>query len=419
MIPFVGPSYQLKTKRQAVQRSINLMPTPIESGSGKAAVYLQPVPGLVLFSGEPEADPPGGVEVFMQDFVSHSCNYGFFPASGGKFVLVTDTKGADFSAYGYYLLVVTVDENGEVETETKVEEYSTIGTLQTYFYDGNAYAGPVVENATGDRYMVRINPDTRVVTPIYSHTTHNWQAFNTLVDPSRVIINTLDGVSGATDTAPHKVVSMDDGAVIATVTLPYKLGETLFSNVAQSADSGHYFIVSTANAEAYKCDGTSGTILATYSAVSLVGAGWLLSMVQLVDDKLVLFVVASPSATEVGGVGVLSEAGAVTGLQSFNGIVRPLNKMLYVAASDAFYFIATETAVAAKAYGYDFASLDFEFEEVLDLGFASGQDIGYGTGNFTGSVGPDGSIYMSAFTGFVTLEGYENETYKVFKITPP
>ena len=52
MIPFVGPSYQLKTKRQGVQRSINLMPTPVESGSGKAGVFLAPVPGLRQFSGE-------------------------------------------------------------------------------------------------------------------------------------------------------------------------------------------------------------------------------------------------------------------------------------------------------------------------------------------------------------------------------
>lgn len=50
-IPFVGPSYDLKRRKASVQRCINLMPTPIESGSGKAPSYLAPVPGLVPFVG--------------------------------------------------------------------------------------------------------------------------------------------------------------------------------------------------------------------------------------------------------------------------------------------------------------------------------------------------------------------------------
>lgn len=50
-VPFVGGSYELRRKKADVQRSINLMPTLIESGSGKAAMYLKPIPGLRAFSG--------------------------------------------------------------------------------------------------------------------------------------------------------------------------------------------------------------------------------------------------------------------------------------------------------------------------------------------------------------------------------
>ena len=48
--PFVGPSYDIKVRKADVQRSVNLMPTPVEAGNGKAGVFLKPVPGLVSFS---------------------------------------------------------------------------------------------------------------------------------------------------------------------------------------------------------------------------------------------------------------------------------------------------------------------------------------------------------------------------------
>jgi hypothetical protein len=48
--PFVGPSYDIKVRKADVQRSVNLMPTPVEAGNGKAGVFLKPVPGLVAFS---------------------------------------------------------------------------------------------------------------------------------------------------------------------------------------------------------------------------------------------------------------------------------------------------------------------------------------------------------------------------------
>jgi len=49
MYPFVGPSYTLATRAADVQRSVNLYPAPIESGSGKAQFILQSIPGLTEF----------------------------------------------------------------------------------------------------------------------------------------------------------------------------------------------------------------------------------------------------------------------------------------------------------------------------------------------------------------------------------
>ncbi len=47
MIPFVGPSYRLDLPKVDAQRSVNLYPSIVESGNGKAPVILRSIPGLV------------------------------------------------------------------------------------------------------------------------------------------------------------------------------------------------------------------------------------------------------------------------------------------------------------------------------------------------------------------------------------
>lgn len=49
-IQIVGPSYQLRVRKADVQRSVNLFPAIVESGSGKAPAILQSIPGLTLFA---------------------------------------------------------------------------------------------------------------------------------------------------------------------------------------------------------------------------------------------------------------------------------------------------------------------------------------------------------------------------------
>ena len=55
MVPFVGPSYHLATRKADVQRSVNLFPVMNEVVGGKTEAYLQAVPGLDVFSAVPPA----------------------------------------------------------------------------------------------------------------------------------------------------------------------------------------------------------------------------------------------------------------------------------------------------------------------------------------------------------------------------
>jgi hypothetical protein len=49
MVPFVGQSYQLASRTADVQRSVNMRPVPVESGTGSSAFMLQSNPGMAVF----------------------------------------------------------------------------------------------------------------------------------------------------------------------------------------------------------------------------------------------------------------------------------------------------------------------------------------------------------------------------------
>lgn len=46
---FVGPSYNLDSRPASVQRSVNVMPVPLEPGNERRGWCLLDVPGLILF----------------------------------------------------------------------------------------------------------------------------------------------------------------------------------------------------------------------------------------------------------------------------------------------------------------------------------------------------------------------------------
>lgn len=47
MNPFIGPSYALDSRPASVQRTINLMPVPLEPGNERAGWVFRDVPGLI------------------------------------------------------------------------------------------------------------------------------------------------------------------------------------------------------------------------------------------------------------------------------------------------------------------------------------------------------------------------------------
>ncbi len=47
LLPFIGPSYNLANRRHSVQRTINMVPVPLEPGNERSPWALKDVPGLV------------------------------------------------------------------------------------------------------------------------------------------------------------------------------------------------------------------------------------------------------------------------------------------------------------------------------------------------------------------------------------
>jgi hypothetical protein len=52
-IPFVGPSYNLRRRTASVQRTVNLVPVPVEPGNDRTRWVFKDAPGLAnFFTGE-------------------------------------------------------------------------------------------------------------------------------------------------------------------------------------------------------------------------------------------------------------------------------------------------------------------------------------------------------------------------------
>lgn len=141
-IPFVGPSYSLDFRKADVQRSVNLIPSVVESGTGKAPAILQEVPGLAVFAAG--SDVIRGVE--------EVAGRGFFVA--GSTLYETDSAGALTSrgtlttstgrvsmAYGLTQLVMVDGPNGYVfnlaaNTFAKIGSPAFYGSSRVAFIDG-------------------------------------------------------------------------------------------------------------------------------------------------------------------------------------------------------------------------------------------------------------------------------------------
>jgi hypothetical protein len=141
MIPFVGPSYQLATRKASVQRSVNLFLFGMETPS-KAQFILQSVPGLALFASLIEEvrciyEAAGRCFVVSGDTLYELDSVGNATARG---TLGTSTGPVEM-AWGTLQLVIVDGPNGYVLTLatnafTTIVSAGWLGSDRVCFLDG-------------------------------------------------------------------------------------------------------------------------------------------------------------------------------------------------------------------------------------------------------------------------------------------
>lgn len=151
MLPFVGPSYQLSTRKASVQRSVNLYLVGMETPS-KDSFILQSVPGLSLF-----ASLPGEIR-------------GMCEAAGRSFVVAGD-KLCELTAGGAFTVLGTLlTTTGPVEMAWGTQQLVVVDGPSGYVYSTNlgtfnriTSAGWLGSNRVAylDGYFVFVQPNTQ------------------------------------------------------------------------------------------------------------------------------------------------------------------------------------------------------------------------------------------------------------------
>lgn len=109
MFPFVGQSYTLATRAADVQRSVNLYPAPVESGSGKSQYMLQSLPGLTVFCDEMTGEGRGCFDINGRGFCVVGSKLYELSASGAateRGTLSSVTGPVDIDANSIELFIV-------------------------------------------------------------------------------------------------------------------------------------------------------------------------------------------------------------------------------------------------------------------------------------------------------------------------
>jgi hypothetical protein len=151
MLPFVGPSYQLATRKAAIDRAVNMYLVAMET-PGKAPWILKSIPGLITrwsLSGEVR----GCIEVGTRAFaVAGSTLYELFSdyTSTALGTLSTSTGTVDM-AYGLFQLVMVDGTNGYVLQLSS----STFQTITDPDWPGSKTVRFL------DNYFLFIHPDTQ------------------------------------------------------------------------------------------------------------------------------------------------------------------------------------------------------------------------------------------------------------------
>lgn len=178
-IPFVGPSYDLRSRPADVQRTINLIPVPLEPGNEKTAWVFKDVPGLRAFStlGAP-----------IRGILKTSGR--LFAAAAGKLYEInsagTATElGALFTTSG----MVGMESNG---TQLFVSDGAE---LYTYTFAGGAFASATFPGKARIAYL-----NQRILFVYRDSQRFGW---------TDLISSTVDAISFASaESSPDKLVSI-------------------------------------------------------------------------------------------------------------------------------------------------------------------------------------------------------------------
>lgn len=109
MLPsFIGPSYNLESRPASVQRTVNMVPVPLEPGNERAGFVFRDVPGLVLgvteFAPEPQIEFIGGQSAgaTLRTAPLHQAGDLIVQLRAGRFAPPAATSGFTTPAGGTY-----------------------------------------------------------------------------------------------------------------------------------------------------------------------------------------------------------------------------------------------------------------------------------------------------------------------------
>lgn len=152
MVPIVGPSYTLATRKADVQRSVNMYLTQMETGNAKAGFIMDSMPGLSVFCTLNAGPIQCALYAANRLFVA-SGGFLFEVFSGGTFTNLGSVggNGTVSMAYGLTQLVIVNGTSGYVLT-------LATNALQTISATG-FYGSPRVRFL--DNYFLFVHPSTQ------------------------------------------------------------------------------------------------------------------------------------------------------------------------------------------------------------------------------------------------------------------
>lgn len=168
MFAFVGPSYTLATRTADVQRSVNMFPAPIESGSGKSQYMLKSIPGLTAFCDDMTGEGRAAFEINGRAFCVVGATFYEVLSNGtatNRGTLSTSTGRVDidansievfmvdgFTGYGFNLASDTFTENTRVENiggskrTAYLDQYAIYAPVGSAFYISSLAASGVIDD---------------------------------------------------------------------------------------------------------------------------------------------------------------------------------------------------------------------------------------------------------------------------------